>query len=53
MISAENEPGAASQAPSAVYGWVLMCLAQQVGYPVPRGGAGEYARSMASLPPTP
>lgn len=38
---APNEP------PSAVYGWVLMCLAQSVGYPVPEGGAGKLSRAMA------
>lgn len=43
-LHADLSPG---QPPSAVYGWVLMCLAQQVGFPVPRGGAGEYSGSMA------
>jgi phytoene dehydrogenase-like protein len=32
--------------PSAVYGWVLMSLAQEVGFPVPRGGAGRLAAAM-------
>jgi phytoene dehydrogenase-like protein len=26
---------------SGLYGWFLCCLAQRVGFPVPRGGAGE------------
>lgn len=33
--------------PSAVFGWVLMCLAQTVGFPVPRGGAGSLSGAMA------
>ena len=32
--------------PSAVYGWVLCSLAQQVGFPVPSGGAGELTRAL-------
>lgn len=32
---------APEMAPSAVYGWVLCSLAQQVGFPAPVGGAGE------------
>lgn len=34
--------------PSAVYGWVLMNLAQQVGYPAPEGGAGKLTEAMRS-----
>ncbi|HEX6476230.1 MAG TPA: NAD(P)/FAD-dependent oxidoreductase, partial [Acidimicrobiales bacterium] len=29
------------------FGWLLACLAQQVGFPVPEGGASELARSLA------
>jgi phytoene dehydrogenase-like protein len=28
------------------FGWLLACLAQQVGFPVPEGGASELARSL-------
>lgn len=38
---------APDEMPSAVYGWVLMGLAQDVGFPVPRGGAGRLAAAMA------
>jgi phytoene dehydrogenase-like protein len=38
---------APDQMPSAVFGFVLMGLAQQVGFPVPRGGAGRLAGAMA------
>lgn len=31
---------------SGVFGWLLAMLAQDVGFPVPRGGAGELARAM-------
>lgn len=32
--------------PSAVYGWVLCSLAQQVGFPTPVGGAGELTAAL-------
>lgn len=32
--------------PSAVYGWVLCSLAQQVGFPAPVGGAGELTAAL-------
>ncbi len=31
---------------SAVFGWLLVMLGQDVGFPVPRGGAGELARAL-------
>lgn len=31
---------------SGLYGWLLSCLAQQHGYPVPEGGAGELTASL-------
>jgi phytoene dehydrogenase-like protein len=31
----------------ALFGWLLTCLAQQVGFPVPEGGAGQLSRAMA------
>ena len=37
----------AAEAPgSAVFGWLLAMLGQDVGFPVPEGGAGELARAM-------
>ncbi len=30
-----------------LYGWLLCCLGQQFGYPVPEGGAGELSAAMA------
>jgi phytoene dehydrogenase-like protein len=30
----------------ALFGWLLCALGQQVGYPVPRGGAGELTRAL-------
>jgi phytoene dehydrogenase-like protein len=33
---------------SGVFGWLLTMLAQDVGFPVPRGGAGMLTRAMAS-----
>lgn len=33
---------------SAIFGWLLVMLAQDVGFPVPKGGAGMLAQSMAS-----
>ena len=33
---------------SAVFGWLLSMLAQDVGFPVPVGGAGQLARAMRS-----
>lgn len=33
---------------SGVFGWLLCMLAQDVGYPVPRGGAGMLAAAMAA-----
>ena len=33
---------------SAVFGWLLSMLAQDVGFPVPVGGSGELARAMRS-----
>lgn len=32
---------------SGVFGWLLAMLGQDVGYPVPRGGAGMLARALA------
>lgn len=32
---------------SGVFGWLLAMLAQDVGFPVPRGGAGELTQSLA------
>jgi phytoene dehydrogenase-like protein len=32
---------------SALFGWLLASLAQQVGYPVPEGGAGQLSAAMA------
>jgi phytoene dehydrogenase-like protein len=32
--------------PSAVYGWVLASLGQQVGFPVPEGGAGKLVEAL-------
>lgn len=32
---------------SGLFGWLLAMLAQDVGFPVPRGGAGELTQSMA------
>lgn len=40
---ADAPPGAA---PSGLYGWVLSMLAQQVGFPVPAGGAGALVGSL-------
>jgi phytoene dehydrogenase-like protein len=37
---------APESAPSAVYGWVLCSLAQEVGFPAPEGGAGELTRAL-------
>jgi phytoene dehydrogenase-like protein len=34
-------------APSAIYGWVLCSLAQQVGFPAPEGGAGGLSQALA------
>lgn len=34
------------QAGSAVFGWLLSMLAQDVGFPVPAGGAGELASAL-------
>lgn len=34
--------------PSGVYGWVLSGLGQQLGFPVPRGGAGQLTSAMAA-----
>jgi phytoene dehydrogenase-like protein len=30
-----------------LYGWLLCCLGQQHGFPVPRGGAGELTQALA------
>ncbi|GAA1700549.1 NAD(P)/FAD-dependent oxidoreductase [Kribbella yunnanensis] len=38
---APNAPG------SGLMGWLLVMIAQQHGYPVPRGGAGELSRALA------
>ena len=35
------------EAGSGVYGWLLAMLGQQVGFPVPRGGAGKLADALA------
>jgi phytoene dehydrogenase-like protein len=34
------------QPPSAFYGWVLASLGQQVGFPVPEGGAGKLVEAL-------
>ena len=31
----------------AIYGWLLSCLGQEVGFPVPEGGAGSLSASLA------
>lgn len=33
---------------SAIFGWLLAMLGQDVGFPVPRGGAGQLARALES-----
>jgi phytoene dehydrogenase-like protein len=33
---------------SGLYGWLLAMLAQDVGFPVPKGGAGNLAQAMAN-----
>jgi phytoene dehydrogenase-like protein len=33
---------------SGLYGWLLAMLGQDVGFPVPQGGAGELARALGS-----
>lgn len=33
---------------SGLYGWLLTMLGQDVGYPVPRGGAGQLTEAMAA-----
>jgi phytoene dehydrogenase-like protein len=33
---------------SGVYGWLLAMLGQDVGFPVPRGGAGRLTEAMAA-----
>jgi phytoene dehydrogenase-like protein len=33
---------------SGLYGWLLAMLAQDVGFPVPKGGAGKLTQAMAS-----
>lgn len=33
-------------APSGTYGWLLACLGQQHGFPVPEGGAGQLVAAM-------
>lgn len=43
-MHADVPPDAAG---SGVLGWLLTMLGQDVGYPVPRGGAGELARALA------
>ena len=35
-----------SSASSAIYGWLLASLAQQVGWPVPEGGAGQLTAAL-------
>jgi phytoene dehydrogenase-like protein len=34
------------QAGSAIFGWLLAMLGQSVGFPVPRGGAGELVKAL-------
>ena len=34
-------------AAGALYGWLLSCLGQEVGFPVPEGGAGSLSASLA------
>ena len=43
-LHADIPPDAAG---SGLYGWLLTMLGQDVGYPVPRGGAGMLARALA------
>ncbi len=38
---------APESAGSGLYGWLLSMLGQDVGFPVPRGGAGQLTRAMA------
>jgi phytoene dehydrogenase-like protein len=33
-------------APSGTYGWLLACLGQEYGFPVPEGGAGQLVAAM-------
>lgn len=33
---------------SAIFGWLLAMLGQEVGFPVPRGGAGQLAAALAA-----
>lgn len=33
-------------APSGLFGWLLSCLGQTVGFPVPQGGAGQLTRAL-------
>lgn len=33
-------------APSGLFGWLLSCLAQDVGFPVPAGGSGELTAAL-------
>jgi len=33
---------------SGIFGWLLSCLAQDVGYPVPEGGAGALTRALVA-----
>ncbi|MFC9690900.1 phytoene desaturase family protein [Kribbella sp. NPDC056951] len=50
MLMATNSQHAdiAPTAPgSGLMGWLLVMIAQQHGYPVPRGGAGELSRALA------
>ncbi|GAB3932859.1 hypothetical protein GCM10029976_039410 [Kribbella albertanoniae] len=50
MLMATNSQHAdiAPTAPgSGLMGWLLVMIAQQYGYPVPRGGAGELSRALA------
>lgn len=44
-LHADLTPEAAG---SAVYGWLLASLGQQVGFPVPEGGAGRLADALVS-----
>ncbi len=33
---------------SAMFGWLLFCLGQQVGFPVPEGGAGQLTEALVA-----
>jgi phytoene dehydrogenase-like protein len=45
--NAQHADIAPDSAGSGLMGWLLVMLAQQVGYPVPRGGAGRLSQALA------